>query len=46
MPISKLLEQGVIKPVVDRAFTLDQAQEALDYSQSGRARGKIVVTVT
>jgi NADPH:quinone reductase-like Zn-dependent oxidoreductase len=43
--IGKLAEQGVIKPLIDKTFTLDQAQEALDYSQSGRAKGKIVVTV-
>ena len=43
--IGKLAEQGVIKPLIDKTFTLDQAQEAFSYSQSGRAKGKIVVTV-
>lgn len=43
--IGALAGQGVIKPLIDRAFTLDQSQEALDYSQTGRAKGKIVVTV-
>ena len=44
-PISKLVEQGVIKPVIDMNLTLEQVREALDYSQSGRAEGRIVVTV-
>ena len=43
--IGKLAEQGVVKPLIDRTFSLDQAQDALDYSQSGRAKGKVVVTV-
>lgn len=43
--IGKLAEQGVVKPLIDRTFSLDQAQDALDYSQSGRAKGKVVVAV-
>jgi NADPH:quinone reductase-like Zn-dependent oxidoreductase len=30
---------------VDRSFALDDVQQALDYSQSGRAKGKIVIKV-
>lgn len=40
-----LVERGVVKPVVDRSFALDEVQQALDYSQSGRAKGKIVIKV-
>ncbi len=43
--IGKLAEQGIIKPLIDKTYSLDQAQAAFDYSQSGRAKGKIVVTV-
>jgi len=43
--IGALVERGVIKPVVDRSFSLDEVRQALDYSQSGRARGKIVIKV-
>ena len=43
--IGNLAEQGRIKPLIDKTFTLDQAQDAMDYSQTGRAKGKIVVTV-
>ena len=32
-------------PVIDKVFPLGEAQKALDYSQSGRAKGKIVLKV-
>jgi NADPH:quinone reductase-like Zn-dependent oxidoreductase len=34
-----------VKPVIDRRYTLEQVPEALRYSESGRARGKIIITV-
>lgn len=43
--IGKLVEQGIVKPVIDKTFTLDQTQQALDYLQLGWAKGKVVVTV-
>ncbi len=43
--IAQLVEQGVIQPQIDRTYPLDQAQEAFDYSQSGQAKGKIVITM-
>ena len=41
--IAALVEQGAIQPQIDRSYALEQAQEAFDYSQSGRAKGKIVI---
>ncbi len=43
--LSKLLESGAIKPVVDRTFPLDEVPDAIRYLRDGRARGKIVVTL-
>lgn len=43
--IGQLAEQGIIKPLIDKTFALDESQAALDYSKLGRAKGKIVVTV-
>lgn len=43
--IAKLIEAGEVKPVIDRVFSLDQVKEALLYSQSGHAHGKIVLRV-
>jgi alcohol dehydrogenase len=43
--ITRLIEAGKIKPLVDREFSLTQAQDALAYSETGRAKGKIIVRV-
>ncbi|NTD97461.1 NADP-dependent oxidoreductase [Agrobacterium tumefaciens] len=43
--ISKLIEQRGIKPVVDRVFAFEQINEALEYVESGRAKGKVVVKI-
>lgn len=40
-----LYEEGRIVPVIDKVFPLGEAQKALDYSQSGRAKGKIALKV-
>jgi NADPH:quinone reductase-like Zn-dependent oxidoreductase len=36
---------GRIKVVLDRVFPLEQVKEALDYSETGRVRGKVVLKV-
>jgi alcohol dehydrogenase len=43
--IAKLVESGDIKPVIDKVFPLDRVGDALAYSESGRATGKVVVAV-
>lgn len=43
--ISKLIEQKVIKPIVDKTFSFDQCNQALEYVESGRAKGKVVLKV-
>ncbi|MEK3838077.1 MULTISPECIES: NADP-dependent oxidoreductase [unclassified Paenibacillus] len=43
--ITAYLESGAIKPVIDRVFPLDEAQQAMQYSESGRAKGKIILRV-
>ena len=43
--ISKLIEQEAIKPVVDKVFTFEQTNQALEYVESGRAKGKVVVNM-
>jgi alcohol dehydrogenase len=43
--IARLVEDGAIKPLVDRVFPLEQVREALAYSESGRATGKVVIGV-
>lgn len=41
--IAELLDEGKIKPVVDRIFPFDRVKEALAYLETGRAKGKVVV---
>ncbi len=43
--LAEMMENGQVKPVIDRRFALEQVPEALRYSESGRARGKIIITV-
>jgi NADPH:quinone reductase-like Zn-dependent oxidoreductase len=43
--ITKLIEDGVIRPVVDRVFSFEKLNEAFAYVDTGRAKGKIVVTL-
>jgi NADPH:quinone reductase-like Zn-dependent oxidoreductase len=40
-----LLDAGTIRPVVDRRYPLEQAEEALAYFGEGHAQGKVVVTI-
>ncbi len=43
--IGRLVEQGKIKPVIDRVFSLEQAKEALAYVEAGRSKGKVIISV-
>ncbi|WP_038593020.1 NADP-dependent oxidoreductase [Neorhizobium galegae] len=43
--ITSLIEAGHIRPVMDRVFPFDQTNEALDYVETGRAKGKVVIAV-
>jgi len=43
--ITKLHEAGVIRPVIDRVFPFEATNEALAYSETGHAKGKIVVRI-
>ncbi|MEU7811137.1 NADP-dependent oxidoreductase [Pseudonocardia sp. NPDC049154] len=43
--ITALVDAGAIHPVVDRIFAFDDTDAALDYVDSGRAKGKVVVTI-
>jgi NADPH:quinone reductase-like Zn-dependent oxidoreductase len=44
--ITSLIDQGDIRPVMDKVFPFDETQEAVDYVETGRAKGKVVVTVS
>lgn len=43
--ITQLIESGKIKPVIDKVFPFDSTKDALAYVESGRAAGKVVISV-
>ncbi len=43
--IATLVESGAIRPVIDRVFPFDAANEAMAYVEKGRAKGKVVLKV-
>ncbi|MBG0509815.1 NADP-dependent oxidoreductase [Agrobacterium sp. MOPV5] len=43
--ITALIEADHIRPVMDRIFPFEKTNEALDYIQTGRAKGKVVIAV-
>jgi len=43
--IAKLVESGAIKPIVDKVFPFEQTNEALEYLENGRAKGKVVISL-
>lgn len=43
--IGRLVEAGAIRPVIDRSFAFESANEALAYVESGRSKGKVVLKV-
>jgi NADPH:quinone reductase-like Zn-dependent oxidoreductase len=43
--LSKLLENGRIKPVIDRRYSLDKTSDAMNYLSQGHSTGKVLVIV-
>jgi len=43
--LAKLIEDGKIKPVIDRRYTLDKTADAMKYLSEGHARGKVIINI-
>lgn len=43
--LAQLIDQGVIKPQVNKVFPLDQTREAFEYAENSHSRGKVVIEV-
>ena len=41
--ISALIDSGAIRPVVDQVFPFESTREAMDYVETGRAKGKVII---
>ena len=42
--VTKLIDEGAVRPVVDTTYSLSEAGAAIRHAGSGHARGKVVVT--
>ncbi len=45
MTLKELIEAGKVTPVIDRTYPLSETAEAIRYLETGRARGKVVITM-
>jgi NADPH:quinone reductase-like Zn-dependent oxidoreductase len=43
--LANLADKGIIKPVIDRRYSFDQAVDAMNYLKQGHATGKIVINI-
>jgi len=43
--IATLIDAGAIRPVIDRVFPFESTNEALTYVETGRVKGKVVITI-
>ncbi|EGL17453.1 MULTISPECIES: NADP-dependent oxidoreductase [unclassified Paenibacillus] len=43
--IKEFIEGGFIKPTIDKVYRLEDTGQAIDYLESGRAKGKVVIRI-
>jgi NADPH:quinone reductase-like Zn-dependent oxidoreductase len=43
--LASLLEKGIIKPVIDRCYSLDMTGDAMNYIKEGHSSGKVVINI-
>lgn len=43
--LADLVDQGVIKPIVDKVFPFAQTKEAFEYAETSHPRGKVVIQI-
>ena len=43
--LADLMQSGKMTPVIDRTYPLREIREAIRYLETGRARGKVIITV-
>jgi len=45
LTIKELVESGDVRPIIERRYPLAETAEAIRYLETGRARGKVIITV-
>ncbi|MFD1850636.1 NAD(P)-dependent alcohol dehydrogenase [Oceanobacillus bengalensis] len=43
--MKELIEEGKVKPVIDRSYSLNEVPEAIQYFEKGHSQGKVVITM-
>jgi NADPH:quinone reductase-like Zn-dependent oxidoreductase len=43
--ITKLIDDGALRPIVERTYPFSEVQQALTHVEAGRTRGKVVITM-
>jgi NADPH:quinone reductase-like Zn-dependent oxidoreductase len=45
LALTKLIESGQVKPVIDQTYPLSQTPAAIQYMRDGHAQGKVVINL-
>ncbi|AWF81479.1 NADPH:quinone reductase [Microbulbifer sp. A4B17] len=43
--LGELYQRRILSPVIDKTYSFDQSKEAFSYLASGRAKGKVIITM-
>lgn len=43
--ITRLIEAGAVRPVIDKIFPFESTNEAIAYVEAGRAKGKVIIKI-
>ena len=43
--LARLVDEGALRPIIDRSYPLAEAADAVRYVEGGHARGKVLVQI-